>query len=578
MLSGKQNFVKGAVILTVATMVVKFIGMLYKIPLGNILGADGMSYFLSAYHIFNLIYALTVSGMSVAVSKLVSEEKALGHTRDVRKIRRVSQGIFLLVGVAGSVILFAGAGFFANLVGNPGAAMSVAAMAPSILFCCWMASYRGYYQGLGNMTPTALSQVVESVVKLVCGIAFAIFLLNSGLEEFAQKGTVFGTVCATQQQAELLVLPWAAAGAVLGVTVSTAIGALFLLLRGVLGKDGIGRNELAKAPVAQPAGKIAGNLIKLALPVCAAAVFSQLTNVIDLATAINRVGAAIAADPGTVLGMYAGRIPDAITREELPRFLYGIFGYTTSLFTLVPSITMALGVSGLPSVSAGWALGQRGAVAEECSSVVKLAALISIPAGLGLFALAEPILALLYPARLSEVSIAATMLRTMGIGAVLVGITTPMASLFQGLGRADIPLKLMAAGGIIKISANWVLLAVPSLNINAAPVGTVLCYAFVLVGGAICLKNIAGKGVEVLKILIKPLFCGILCATVANTSYEALARVWDNRIATLAAIAVGGLFYAIFVLFLKIITKKEAMLLPNGKKIAKMLEKLSLLG
>ena len=573
-----QGFIKGAMILTAAAMSVKILGMLFKIPLQNILGAVGMSYFNSAYSIFTPIYALSVSGLPVAISKLVAEQSARGCYRQVRKIRRVSLALFLVFGLGGMLVLFFGAEFFAGVIGNPGAALSVAAIAPSILFCCLVSSYRGYHQGLGNMTPTALSQVVETCAKVICGIALSLYMLGRGLSEYAEIGTVFGQFAPTAEQARLMVLPWAAAGAVLGVTISTAVGSVFLFLRHTFLGDGIAKKKLQTSPEPQPSGQITGSLLKIALPVCLSAAFTHLTNLIDLVTIMNRVGVAVARDPVAVMGMYAGHIPETVAQSDLPAYLYGVFAYTTSLYHLPAAITVTLGVSALPAISARWALGDRSRLADQAASVIKLASLIAIPAGFGLFALSEPILTLLLPAQLHDVAIAAPVLRGMGLAAVLLGITTPMASIFQAVGRADIPLKLIAAGAVIKLCSNWVLLAIPELNIRAAPYGTILCYGFVLIAGSVALGRVIGRPVNIGKNLVKPLICGIWCAIAANTSYELLFRLLDARISVLLAIVFAAVIYAIFVLFMKIITKNEAMLLPNGKKIVKILEKFSFIG
>ena len=576
MRTNRQSFLQGAVTLTAATMVVKVIGMLYRIPLGNLLGASGLSYFNTAYSIFNPIYALSVSGLPVAVSKMVSERMARRRFADVRRIRGVSRRLFLLIGVAGALLLYLLSGFFARIIGNQGAAPAVAVMAPSILFCCIMASYRGYYQGLGNMTPTALSQVVESLVKLCCGVAFAWLTLQKGLGEYAAQGTVFGRAAASLSQAEQLVLPWAAAGAILGVTVSTAAGALLLFLRSALLGDGISRQDVARFPAAESNRDIVRGLRQIALPICLASAFSYLTNLIDLATIMNRIGVALHRDGETVLRMFAGAA-DQLPRESVPSFLYGLFAYVTPLFNLIPAITATLGVSALPIITSRWALGERKRVAEQCGMVLKLASLVAIPAGMGLFALSEPILRLIYFARPEEAALAAPLLRSMGLAGIFVGITTPMSSLFQALGRPDLPLKLMVAGGAVKVCCNWVLVAIPSLNIYAAPVGTLLCYMVVLAGGTVALGKVTGASIRLPQALIKPMMSGILCGIAANTSYKLLERAWDSRLATLSAVVIGALFYAVFGLFFNIITKNEIFFLPNRKKIGKILENLALL-
>ena len=573
----RHNFIKGAVILTSATMLVKVIGMLYKVPLGNILGASGLSYFATAYSIFTPLYALSVSGLSVAVSRLVAEAYTRRCFREVRKIRRVSLFLFFLIGMAGMATLLFGAGFFSDLVGNRGAAMSVAAVAPAILFCGLMASYRGYYQGLGNMSPTALSQVIESVAKLACGILLSLYIISRAGEEFALYSTVFGRYAYSAEHAHSLMLPWAAAGAVLGVTISTGVGVLVLMLRRLFG-DGITKRELARSPKARSSAAIAKSILKLALPVCLASAFGFLASLIDLITIMNRTAVALQINTGAMFSLLYGKIPASITPERLPSYLFGAFSYTSTFFNLAPAITTTIGISALPSMSARWTLGDKRAVAAQASSVIKLAGLIAIPAGLGIAALSGPILELFFPNVSGEIAIAAPLLSMMGIASVLLGITAPVASIFHAVERADIPLKLIMCGAALKFVVNWNLLANPNVGIYAAPLGTILCYLVVLVGQGIFLSKVVGKEIKITSILTKPLICGILCAVAANTSYKILSRVSESRMMVLFSVLIGGIVYGIFVLCMKIITKNEVKLLPNGKKISKILEKLAFLG
>ena len=167
---GKQTILQGALILTASTMVVKVIGALFKIPLANILGGVGMSYFVSAYDVLIPIYSMTVTGLGVAVSRMVSEYGGRGE--EVGNILKTARLMFLGIGTLAAVLLFIGAGPLTKLIGNPAAALSVCCIAPSVLFSCLSSAYRGYFQGRQNMLPTARSQVVEAMVKLVAGILF----------------------------------------------------------------------------------------------------------------------------------------------------------------------------------------------------------------------------------------------------------------------------------------------------------------------------------------------------------------------------------------------------------------------
>ncbi len=574
----KQNFLTGVVILTAATMLVKVIGIFYKIPLGNILGAVGMSYFMTAYNIFSPIYALSVAGFPLAVSKMVAESSAQNRYREAKKIFHCSYGLFVVTGIIGSLIMFFGADLAARLVNNPDAALAVKAMAPAIFFCCIVSAYRGYYQGLGNMAPTAISQVIESLFKLVCGIVFAVLLLNRAITGYEAGNLVFGGVAVSREQAELLALPWAAAGAIFGVTISSIISAIYLMIHHARTSDGISRDVLESSPKPNKSSVILKNLMRFALPVCIGSVLTQVTSLIDVATIMNRISVATARGGDVILLMYRGLIPPEVTLEAVPRFLYGAYSYCSSLFNLVPALTIPLGISALPLVSSYWATHERARIAGHVQSVIKLSALISIPAGLGLTALAEPILELLYPARISEVALAAPILQSLGLAAVFLGITTPISSIFQAVGRADIPVKLMAVGAGLKLVMNYILLAIPSLNIKAAPYGTIVCYFFIFIAGILFLQNILKTEINLVVSFFKPLFCAIICAVTAHTSYGLLEKVVSSRVSCLVSIIIGGIIYSICVLFLRIITKNEILLLSNGRNIVKRLEKLKLLG
>ena len=169
----KQNFLHGALILMSATVIVKIIGYFFKVPLKGIIGVSGFGYFNAAYGLFNTLYALSVAGMPIAVSRMVAQNMQQGRYRDVRKIKRLSTVSFLCTGLLGTLLMFAGAGPYVRFAENPNAFLAVFVMAPAIFFVCVSSSYRGYYEGLRNMYPTAWSQISEALVKLACGLLFS---------------------------------------------------------------------------------------------------------------------------------------------------------------------------------------------------------------------------------------------------------------------------------------------------------------------------------------------------------------------------------------------------------------------
>lgn len=572
--SGRQNFIAGAFILTISTFIVKIIGMLYKIPLGNLLSGIGMASFNIAYNIFTPIYSLMVSGFPAAISKMVSEYKARGEYSNIKKLVRSSFALMFSLGIIGFAILFFGADVLTSLFNNPEAALSVKAIAPALFFCTIMVVYRGYYQGLENMFPTAVSQVIESLLKLLCGVSLAYITVKNGMAEFEASHTVFGILYDSPEKAYLAVMPFASAASLIGVSISTAAGAVFLFLRRLLVRDDISASACGNS---KSGGQIIKDLLKLALPVCLTSALALLTSLIDLATIMNRLSYAISRSGSVIINMYAQYLPKGLAVSEIPKFLYGSYSYTTSLSNLIPSITLALSISALPMLTHNWTSGGILGVSGKVKSVIKLSALVAIPAGLGMSALAKPILMLLYPAMTGETAIAAGVLKYMGIAGVLIGVTSTTNSVFQALGKPVIPAKLMLIGAVIKTVSNYFLIAIPHFNIKAVAFGTILCYAYILISSLIKIEKLLHMDGDLFLIFAKPLICGILCAVSAAASYDLLARHINLKLACLFSIAVAALFYAFSVLTLKIISKNEVLMLPNGKKVAKMLEKLCFL-
>ena len=227
----KQGFVQGAMILMIGTVTVKVVSMLFKIPISNMLGGTGYSYFTNAYEIFNLISTIATAGFPVAISKLVSENSVLGRYRDSRKIFCISRLFFLLTGFLCMVVMILGAGTFAAMIPNPGARLSIICLAPAVLTCCLMSVYRGYYQGMQNMYPTSISQIIEAVTKMIFGLGLSGAVLYLTQREYETYGTVLGQSYAGQAQAQAVIAQLASGAAVLGVSLSTAAGLLYLMIR-----------------------------------------------------------------------------------------------------------------------------------------------------------------------------------------------------------------------------------------------------------------------------------------------------------------------------------------------------------
>ena len=569
----KQGFLQGAVILGAATVAVKLIGALFKIPLMNLIGGVGMGDFTIAYDIFRPLSALALAGLPVAVSKLVSESAATGRLRDIRRLLRLSVMLFIITGAFGSALMLLGARRFAAALGSPESWLCIAALSPALFFCCLMAAYRGYYQGLNNMLPTALSQVVEALGRLGFGTALSFLFVRA-----AAGGRVGGLTL----PGALRGLPasgMGAVGAVLGVSLSTACGAGYLLLRHHLRGDGLRGRALRQAPRPEKSLLLLYRMARIALPACLGSVVAHVTELIDLASIMNRLERALTVDAPALFACYPGLLEQGLSPAETARFLYGAYsGIALNIFSLIPSLMTTVGVSILPAVAGAWAAGDRRGAQKNVEAMLRLCALLVFPAGCGLWALSGPITQLLYGARPLEAQVAAMLLRRLALPMVLVSLVSPVSAVLQATGQVDVPVKLMVGGGAIKLSLNLLLVGRPRLNILAAPLGTLACYAFILAGSLRALHRGAGLHLPYGRLWLRPAIGGALCGVCASTAYGLLSRFLQGQGKTVLAIGIGAGFYLIFIFLSGALQKEELLMLPKGEKIAKILEKHGMIG
>ena len=572
-----QSLVEGAAILTFGTILVKIIGAVFKIPLGNIIGEAGMGYFSAAYALYLPVYTLSAAGFPSALARQVAENIATGRYKDARKVHRVAQRVFLITGVLGFIAMAAGGFIYINFV-DPDSIYSVLAMSPSVLFCCLMAGYRGYYEGLRNMTPTAVSQVIEALGKLFIGLGLAVGIMYYGEYTFRNDLTAFGVTVNTLEEAHIASYPYAAAGSLAGIAVGSLLGLIYMVIRHKKSGDEITERELASSPEPRSTNYILSNFFKIGIPIAMGVLVLNLTQFIDAITIQNRLEGL---DPGAMREIY-GSLLDGVTDEKIPNFLYGAYNFGINLYNLVPYITQALGVSALPTLAAAWAIHKKSKIHSSVNSVIKISVLIGFPAGLGICALAGPILELLYPGKPAAV-IAVPMLRVLGIMVLFGALVTPINSMLQAVGRQQVPVYLMLIGASIKLLLNYTLVGITDINIKGAPIGSICCYAFIVIASLIILWRRTKIKPDIMTTFIKPLFAAILCALAAWSVNGLLHMVIpsDSRIIgaliTVIAMAVAVVVYVAAILLVKGMTKDDILMIPKGAKIANILEKKNLI-
>lgn len=602
----KQSVLNGAMVLMFAVVLVKLIGALFKMPLTDMLGAAGRGYFSSAYEVYTPIFAISMAGLPVAVSRMVAENVALNRYREARMVFRVSKRIFTIVGIAGTLILLAIAYPYTTMVADSRALPAVLSVAPSIFFCCFMSAYRGYYEGLRNMTPTAISQVIEALGKLIIGLALAKIVISVGTSQYDAgmlasgnvSAVVFGTEVTSSVEANSVIIPWAAAGAVMGVTVGSIASTVFLMIRHKVKGDGFTRVELVNSPKSAPSDALAKEMIKIAVPMVISALVLNITNLIDTVTIQSRLLTAIETDFNAVLQMHSESFNEAVSLsrlnlndyKEVKNYLWGCYGMALDFKNLVPTITIQLGVSALPALAAAWAVKDKTATKSTIETVVRIGMLIALPAGIGMAALSEPILEIIYARGSSSDAIPAVVpiLAAYGLATPIMAISTPTTNMLQAIGRTDIPVKSVVVGAICKIICNFVLVGNPEINVYGAVVGTVLFYVVIVVCNFTSLLRISKVKIHWKSVFVKPFICALLCGVTAFAANGLLTRIFPadtsesifnmGTISAVISIGLAAVVYAISLLLIKGIVKEDIIVLPKGEKIAKVLEKYGLLG
>lgn len=547
----KQSFLSGSLILIASAALSKVIGAIFRIPLANMLGGEGMGYFSSAYGIFLTVYAVSVTGLPVAASKLTAERLSQG---DENGAARVKSSALALCGIAGAVftllMLLLAYPFCVYIGKSPLSVLAAAAITPSVIFSCITAVLRGCSEGRKNMYPTAVSQVVEAAVKLVSGLVLCKEVLNKPPQFFEKAAVLMKKLPLSafdDISADELVMPLAAAGAILGVTLSSAAGLLYMTISGLRFKGG---------SRFMPDSVVAGELAAVIIPVALGSLVTNLTSLIDLATIIGCLKKAILTEPVRFEGL-------GVSAEAVPNYIFGCFsGMAVTVFNLVPSFTNMFGKGAVPYAAESFAENNRPLMRKSVMQVVFTAGFVAVPAGLGISALAPQILSLLFPSRPAEVSVAAMPLRVLGIGIIFLSISSVLFSIMQSAGRGDIPVKITAVGAAVKLVLNLVLIPIPCVNAIGAAVATDVCYFAIFLLSVRSVARLACvQKREIATLLFKLAFCGIICVAAAVLTQNIIGKYSNSPLTLFISVPIGAFFYIISTHFTGILSKTTLKML-----------------
>ena len=523
----KVSFVQGAAILGIAGLIVKVIGAAFRIPLANTIGLIGTSYYDTAYPYYSWLLVISSSGLPTAISKMVSERVTLGDYRGAHRVFTTAMQILCCIGLLTSILMFFGSDYIARLHMLPEAAYCFKALAPALFFVALMCAYRGYMQGMQQMVPTAISQVVEQVGKLAVGLTLAFMLLDAGPE-------------------------YAAMGALIGVTVSELLALIYVMLSYRRRWPKI-RARLERS-VRREVEPVAGRLIAIALPITIGASISPLSSVVDSALIIRIL---------LKLG-YA---------KETAQTAFSLMRTNVATLTNMPGVlTMALAMSLVPAISAFSAKRDHAGVQDTARLGLKLALIIGLPCAVGLFVLASPILAMLYPNLTEgELTLAVDLRHTSSIGVIFLSLVQSMTGVIQGMGKPNVPVFNLFIGFVLKVASLLALMNIPQINIQGAAVSTVVCYAFAGIADTIYVIRRAKLRLGLVDVLLKPVLSSGVMGFVVFMIYSFMQEMEHQALPTLAAVAVGVFAYGVMAIYFRFFSREELAYIPGGQRIRKLM-------
>lgn len=529
----KDTYLKGAMFLGAAGILVKIMGALFRIPLGRAMGSEGMGYYQVGYTVYNFLLAFTYAGFPTAVSKLVSEKKAKGQHAHAHAIFTTTLKLLAFLGLAGSLFLALGARYLVDVVfESPLAYHAVLALAPTIFFISILAAYRGYFQGMKDMKPTALSQVVEQLGRVVVGLSLAFFLLRTLGEPIAAAGAVLG----------------AGAGGV------AALAFMFYFYRQRRRRETFPiTDQLGIEPESTPT--IIKNVMKIALPIAIGAAVMPMINMLDTAIVLRRLQAT------------------GYTYEQA-NSLYGqLQGMASTMVNLPQVVTIALAMSIVPAVSDAAARDDWVSVREDSASVFRVSMMLGLPASAGLVALAGPIMRMLFPAEPASLG---QVMFIMGFAVLFLTQLQTLTGIIQGLGRPDIPVRNLMTGALFKLVITYTLTAT-FLHVRGAAIGTVTAYFVAFFLNLRAVQKMTGLKLDKTQMVYKPLLCVGVMAAVAYGLHRIMEPITGNTLAVLTAVAVGALVYGLMLLKTNSLEARDFHMLPKGEKIAALLRRFRLL-
>lgn len=515
----KENkFARGALILLVGGLICKLIGAIYRIPLSNILGPEGIGIYQLVFPIFSLFLILASGGSATALSKLVASCRAKGENKRARRFLFQSIILLLIVSLVFSGLFLAFGGPLSSFQGNEKAALGYVGAAIAIVFASVLTAFRGYFQGYQNMTPTAVSQIIEQVLKLVLGLTFAHLLIG--------RGPAYGAM-----------------GAMIGVGVSEIFALLYLAITYAFKRKKL---DILEPEIETTFSQDLKLLIKQTLPITLNSLIMPLILAIDSFLIVN-------------LLVSSGN------SSEISTEMFGVYsGMVNSLVNFPTVFSMALAISLVPAISYGREKQEKNL---DASSVFKLIFYIAIPCIFIYFCFSREIIAVLYPSAINQnlLSLGALLLRISAINILYISLLQITTAILQGNGKSLAALANVSVAGVIKILLTLVFVS-GAFGIYGAAIASAICYSIAAGLNIITLRYEFNFSIK-----FKPIFFiflnSLISLGVAIGFNYLFNLTFSGLISIVFSLLIAGLIYLIFSIILPIFNDEELSKIPLGSKI-----------
>ena len=545
---GSQTFMLGAVILMISNVLVKLIGALFKIPLQHLIMEEGMAYFQAAYNIYVSFYMISTAGIPVAISRMIATSNSHGNHREVNRIFRISYWVFFAVGAAATIIMISCAKFFAETAALDGSEYAMIAIAPTLFFICISSAYRGYFQGLQNMTPTAVSQVIESVGKLSIGLIAGWYFLKRGYP-----------------------MDIVAAFVIVGVTIGVIAATVYIVIFKHMFFQAQLEADQPKMAV-RSTKDLLYELVVISIPISLASSIMGLTNVVDTMLVTRRL---------TETAVSGGMLYE--TAKDIAKKSYGAYAMPQTLFNMPTTLIYPFAISALPALSKYYSSGDSERSKKLMESTFRVSSIVALPCALGMSAMARPIISLIYPNNaitdtVSNIDLAAPCLTVLGLSVFFLGMISVTNSVLQAYHLQNLTIVSTVCGILIKALSTYILLGIPSVGLTGAAVGTALCYLTIMIFNIFFIACKIHFFPSIRRTFLKPLISAAVCIVPCICIYRLMRGVFGDKLVTLISIAVAAVIYVLLLLILKGISEDDIKMLPKSEKIIKILKKAGLLG